>query len=128
LRLAEAVDRVAGELGLRPRVYLQVNLAGETTKGGFSADGLRGEIERILRLAHLEVAGFMCMPPPLPAAEEVRPWFRDLRLLRDELRDRTGRPFSGLSMGMSHDFEVAIEEGATIVRIGSAIFGPRPTV
>ena len=126
LDLALAVERVAGELGLFPRVYLQVNLAGEASKFGFSPIELKAEFEPLLELERLEIAGLMAIPPFLPEAEEVRPYFAELRELRDELEEQAGIPLPGLSMGMSHDFPVAIEEGATIVRVGSALFGQRP--
>jgi hypothetical protein len=81
---------------------------------------------KLSEFAHLELAGLMCIPPFLEDAEKVRPWFRRLRELRDSLAREIGREFPVLSMGMSHDFEVAIEEGATEVRVGTAIFGSRP--
>lgn len=124
-RLAERVDRLAAELGKRPRVYLQVNAAGETSKAGFSEEELRREAGAILDLANLEVAGLMAIPPPVDDPQEARDSFRSLRRLREDLQQSLGRELPGLSMGMSHDFEVAIEEGATIVRVGSAVFGPR---
>jgi PLP dependent protein len=77
-------------------------------------------------LAALHLGGLMCIPPFLEDAEQVRPYFRKLRELRDQLASRLGLPLPVLSMGMSHDFEVAIEEGATEVRVGTALFGPRP--
>ena len=76
-------------------------------------------------MENLEVQGLMCIPPRVETAEEARPWFARVRELQEELEARAGKAFEGLSMGMSGDFEVAIEEGSTIVRVGSAIFGPR---
>lgn len=125
LRLAERLDRMAGELGRRPQVYVQVRVGGEASKGGFEARELGGLLGRILQCANLEVCGLMCIPPPVETPEEARASFRTLRELRDRLQDQEGRALPGLSMGMSDDFEVAIEEGATIVRVGSAIFGSR---
>ena len=124
-RLALYADEVSRELGLFPKVFLQVNIGGEETKGGFEPDAIREEIDGLLALERLEVLGLMCIPPPGPDAEASRPWFRALRELRDALQERTGVPLPGLSMGMSDDFEVAIEEGATHVRVGSSIFGKR---
>lgn len=124
-RLAQYADEVARELGLFPKVFLQVNIGGEETKGGFEPDVIRAEIDGLLALERLEVLGLMCIPPPGPDAEASRPWFRQLRELRDELQKRAGVLLPCLSMGMSDDFEVAIEEGATHVRVGSSIFGKR---
>jgi pyridoxal phosphate enzyme (YggS family) len=125
LRLAQYADEIARELGLFPKVFLQVNIGGEETKGGFEPDAIREEIDGLLALERLEVLGLMCIPPPGPDAEASRPWFQALRKLRDELQERAGVPLPSLSMGMSDDFEVAIEEGATHVRVGSSIFGKR---
>ena len=82
-------------------------------------------VEKVVALSHLELAGLMCIPPFLEDVEQVRPYFRRLRDLRDSLARTIGRELPVLSMGMSHDFEVAIEEGATEVRVGTAIFGGR---
>jgi pyridoxal phosphate enzyme (YggS family) len=125
LRLASYADEIARESGLFPRVFLQVNIGGEKTKGGFESAALRQEIDSLLALERLEVMGLMCIPPPGPDAEASRPWFQALGELRDELQRRTGVPLPALSMGMSDDFEVAIEEGATHIRVGSSIFGKR---
>ena len=125
LRLAAYADEIAGELGLFPKVFLQVNVAGEETKGGFEPDSLHAEMESLLRLPRLEIVGLMCIPPAGPDAESARPWFARLREIRDRLADSHGAPLPALSMGMSGDFEVAVEEGATHVRVGSAIFGKR---
>lgn len=124
-RLALYVDEVARELGLFPKIFLQVNIGGEKTKGGFEPAAICGEIDGLLALERLEVLGLMCIPPPGPDAEASRPWFKALRELRDALQERAGVPLPSLSMGMSDDFEVAIEEGATHVRVGSSIFGKR---
>jgi pyridoxal phosphate enzyme (YggS family) len=125
LRLAQYTDETAGELGLFPRVFLQVNIGGEESKGGFVTETIRREIGELLSLKRLEVAGLMCIPPPGPEAEDSRRWFVALRELRDGLERDTGVPLPALSMGMSGDFEVAIEEGATHLRVGSSIFGKR---
>lgn len=125
LKLATYVDGVARELGLFPKVFLQVNIGGEESKGGFDTEQLDQEMEALLTMDRLEILGLMCIPPAGPDAESARRWFATLRGLRDKLEvdHRAGLP--ELSMGMSSDFEVAIEEGATQVRVGSAIFGKR---
>jgi pyridoxal phosphate enzyme (YggS family) len=125
LRLASYTDEIARELGLFPKVFLQVNIGDEATKGGFSTDTLRLEMEALLGLGRLEILGLMCIPPIGPDAESARPWFAALRELRDSLEIDFQVKLPALSMGMSGDFEVAIEEGATHVRVGSAIFGKR---
>lgn len=125
LDLARDVDRIAGELGLVAKVYLEVNLGEESSKHGFSAEGLRANLEALHALKRLAIQGLMCIPPYDEDAEKSRPYFVQLRNLRDELEQHGGAPLPLLSMGMSHDFEIAIEEGATIVRVGSAIFGER---
>ena len=98
---------------------LQVNVAGEASKGGVGPDAVGETLDAIGKLAHVRVRGLMTIPPEVERAEDSRPWFRRLR----ELAERHG--LRELSMGMSGDFEVAIEEGATMVRVGTAIFGPR---
>jgi pyridoxal phosphate enzyme (YggS family) len=125
LRLASYTDEVAGELGLFPKVFLQVNVGAEASKGGFEHDVLRAEMESLLKLGRLEIIGLMCIPPVGPDAESARPWFALLREIRDALELEFGVMLPALSMGMSGDFEVAIEEGSTHVRVGSAIFGKR---
>ena len=125
LRLASFADEVARELGLFPKVFLQVNVAKEASKGGFEAEGLRAEMESLLTLERLEIIGLMCIPPVGPDAESSRTWFASLREMRDALEIEFGVKLPALSMGMSGDFEVAIEEGATHVRVGAAIFGKR---
>ena len=126
LELARDIDRVAGELGLFPRVLLEVNVSGEETKFGFKPDTVRAEIDALLALPRVQVEGLMTIAPYVEDPEEVRPVFRNLRLLRDDLATRTGTPLPVLSMGMSGDFEVAVAEGATLVRVGTSIFGERP--
>jgi pyridoxal phosphate enzyme (YggS family) len=125
LRLAMYVNEIARELGLFPQVFLQVNVGGEVSKGGFEIPSLRAEMEGILKLDRLEIRGLMCIPPNAPDAEASRIWFSTLREIRDALEIEFGTGLPALSMGMSGDFEVAIEEGATHVRVGSAIFGKR---
>jgi PLP dependent protein len=124
LRLASELDRYAALAGREIRCLLQVNLGAEAQKSGADASELRPILEGAARLGHLRVDGLMAIPPFLPDPEAVRPYFRRLRLLRDALA-QDGFSLPELSMGMTHDFEVAIEEGATLVRIGTGIFGPR---
>lgn len=124
-RLAKAADELAEELGLFPKVFLQVNIGREESKGGFSPEELVAAMEELLTLKRLEIQGLMCIPPVGPDAESARPWFAALRELRDSLEADFGATLPALSMGMSGDYEVAIEEGATHVRVGSAIFGKR---
>jgi PLP dependent protein len=126
--LAQRLDRAregAGS-GAKLRVLLEVRVAEEETKNGVSVEDVPELAEKVSTLAALHLRGLMCIPPFLEDAERVRPYFRRLRELRDQLVKRTGLPLPVLSMGMSHDFEVAIEEGATEVRVGTALFGPRP--
>ena len=122
VRLAKALARAQSS----PRVHalIEVNLGGETSKTGVAPDG----VAAILDAARdkLEIDGLMTIPPPAANAEAARPYFAQLRELRDRLATQSGYALSELSMGMSDDFEVAIEEGATIVRIGRAVFGERP--
>jgi hypothetical protein len=126
--LLQRVDRAAEEAGTRPGLLVQVDLAGEPTKHGARPDELAAIFAAGLRCQAARVAGLMLLPPFADDPERARPHFRRLRTLRDELA-AAGIPaamLGHLSMGMSHDFEVAIEEGATMVRVGTAIFGERP--
>lgn len=123
VRLLESLDRLAAELSLRPRVLLEVNVSGEQSKHGFVPEGLRAAWPQVAAFPHLDIAGLMTMAPYADDPETARPFFRELRRLRDELAAAGRIPLPELSMGMSGDFEVAIEEGATIVRVGSALFG-----
>ena len=125
--LAQRLDRARGDAGgVKLRVLLEVRVAEEETKNGVGVTELPELAERVTTLPALHLGGLMCIPPFLEDAERVRPYFRKLRELRDQLAGRLGLPLPVLSMGMSHDFEVAIEEGATEVRVGTALFGPRP--
>lgn len=123
-RLDRAVAEQAGANG-KLRVLIEVRVAEEETKSGVEAADLPALAEKSLALPRLELAGLMCVPPIFEHAEKVRPYFARLRALRDELGERLGRALAVLSMGMSHDFEIAIEEGATEVRLGTALFGDR---
>jgi len=123
--LAEEMERIADEEGMRPRILLEVNLAGEASKHGFSAESLRRDLETILSLGRLSVEGLMTIPPLAPEAEMSRRYFVALRELRDQLETEFNLRLPQLSIGMSGDYPIAIEEGATLVRVGTAIFGPR---
>ena len=125
LGLARDLSRVAGELGLIARVLLQVNVASDEAKFGFPVGVVKAAFAEILTLPHLEVRGLMTVPPFDEDLERVRPQFAALRRLREELEKDHGVSLPELSMGMSHDCRIAIEEGATMVRVGSAIFGRR---
>jgi PLP dependent protein len=127
LKLAERLDNIVGELGKRLPVMIEVNLGGEASKSGVVSGEVLSLCEQTDKFGNLELRGLMAVPPLLEDPQEMRPFFRRLRELRDQaLRSGiVGGHFRELSMGMSNDFEVAIEEGATFVRIGTAIFGPR---
>ena len=107
------------------RILVEVRVSEEGTKEGARAEELPSILEKISQLQQLHVVGLMCIPPFQEDAEKVRPYFQRLRNIRDELAKNTGRELPVLSMGMSHDFEAAIEEGATEIRVGTAIFGSR---
>ena len=125
--IAQRLDRARVEAGFtgKLRVLIEVRVAPEETKSGVEIDELPALAEKMAELPRLELAGLMCIPPYLQNAEQVRPYFRRLRELRDELTRKLGNTLPTLSMGMSHDFEAAIEEGATEVRVGTALFGTR---
>ncbi len=125
LDLAREVERISDGEGLRPRVLLEVNVAGEGSKIGFSAQQLRAVMEMLLGLNRLNIEGLMTIPPLAPAAEDSRKYFAALRELRDHLQEEFAVQLPQLSMGMSGDYAIAIEEGATLVRVGTAIFGTR---
>jgi pyridoxal phosphate enzyme (YggS family) len=124
-RLARSVGETAGRAKLS-RVLLEVRVADEETKSGVSVAELPNLAEKVAGLPGLHLSGLMCIPPFLEDAALVRPYFRRLRELRDRVATQLGLQLPVLSMGMSHDFEVAIEEGATEVRVGTALFGERP--
>ncbi len=125
LALAEDIQRIADEEGVRPRVLLEVNVADEASKIGFAPDALRSHMERLLGLSRIEIDGLMTIPPFAAEPEASRRYFVSLRELRDQLEKEFSVSLSELSMGMSNDYAVAIEEGATLVRVGTAIFGER---
>ena len=127
-KLARRLDRWAGEFGVRRDVLLQVHQGDEGIKHGAEEDDLPRLAATALELPNLRLCGLMTIPPWGADPEEVRPWFRRLRELRDQLANGEAAGldhFRHLSMGMSHDLEVAVEEGATIIRVGTALFGPR---
>jgi len=126
--LAQAIDRIAGETKKPAEGLLEVNVSGEETKHGFTPDELRKGFAALGKLPHLRIRGLMAMAPYSENPEDARPYFRALRELRDELQSAHGHPLPELSMGMSGDFVPAIEEGATLVRVGSSIFGTRPQI
>ena len=119
VKLAGELDKWAAHAGKTQPILLEINVAGEAQKFGIKPEDLPATLAQINQLSRLDVRGLMTVPPYCEGAEKVRPYFRRLR----ELRDAAG--LCELSMGMSHDFEIAIEEGATIVRVGTAIFGER---
>ncbi|HEY7368442.1 MAG TPA: YggS family pyridoxal phosphate-dependent enzyme [Thermoanaerobaculia bacterium] len=124
-RLADRLESLLEGTDRRLPVLLEVNLGGEATKSGVSPEGLPDLARAAIARPHLDVRGLMAVPPFAEDPEASRPHFRTLRTLRDRLRDRLGRELPELSMGMSHDFEIAIAEGATRVRLGTVLFGPR---
>lgn len=126
IRLAEKLNAEAGRIGRRLPILAEVNVAGEVSKSGFSVDTFWTAVPKILELQNLDLIGLMTIAPHVSDPTDVRWVFRKLRELRDATRQKFNAPqFSQLSMGMSNDFEVAVKEGATMVRIGRAIFGER---
>lgn len=123
--LANEMNRVATETGVFPRMLLEVNVAGEASKFGFRPDALRAQMDSLLAKERLQIEGLMCIPPMVKDAEDARRFFVRLRELRDTLQSEFQVKLPQLSMGMSGDFQIAIEEGATMVRIGTTIFGTR---
>jgi PLP dependent protein len=126
LHLAQEINKRAEQASKSMPILLEVNAGGEASKFGYGADQLLADLPRIGELPRLEIHGLMTVPPWAPNPEKVRPMFRRLRELKIKCEDIVGAPLPHLSMGMSGDFEVAIEEGSTIVRIGTALFGERP--
>jgi pyridoxal phosphate enzyme (YggS family) len=125
LELLAHINSVAGDLGLFPRVLLQVNVAAEASKFGFAPGKLLDLVEEIVKFDRVQIDGLMTIPPLAPAPEHSRRYFVTLRELRDKLAAEFRFPLPELSMGMSNDFRVAVEEGATMVRVGTAVFGER---
>jgi pyridoxal phosphate enzyme (YggS family) len=125
LALAQDINRIAEEEGLYPRVLLEVNVAGEGSKFGFAPDDLCKQMEALLTLSRLSIEGLMCIPPPAGEEEDSRKFFVQVRELRDSLQKEFNIKLPQLSMGMTQDFPIGIDEGATLVRVGTAIFGER---
>ena len=125
VRLLERIETCAAEAGRRVAVCLEVNVSGEATKYGFAPAEVPAALEAVNAMPHVDVAGLMTMAPFHPDPEAARPHFRRLRELRDGWAERSGFALETLSMGMSNDFETAIEEGATLVRLGTILFGAR---
>ncbi len=126
LPLAQEINNRCEQAAKRMPILLEVNVAGEASKFGYQPEKLLAELKEINALLRLEVRGLMTVPPWSSEPEKARPYFQRLRELKTRCEQVVGAPLPHLSMGMSGDFEVAIEEGATIVRIGTALFGPRP--
>jgi PLP dependent protein len=125
LALAQEMNRIAADEGMHPRILLEVNVAGVGSKFGFSPDKLREQMEEMLALQRLSILGLMTVPPLADKAEASRKYFVQLRELRDRLQTEFHVDLPRLSMGMTQDFPIALEEGATLVRVGTAIFGER---
>jgi pyridoxal phosphate enzyme (YggS family) len=125
LALAQEMNRIAADEGMHPRVLLEVNVAGEGSKLGFAPDKLREQMEELLALQRLSILGLMTIPPVADNAEASRRYFAQLRELRDRLQTEFHVDLPQLSMGMTNDYSVAVQEGATLVRVGTAIFGER---
>ncbi len=123
--LLQHLNRVAEDLGVFPRVLLEVNMAGESSKFGFPPQELLSKVESIVQIDRLQIEGLMTIPPLAAAPEHSRKYFVQLRELRDRLEREFKFPLPHLSMGMTADYGVAVEEGATLVRVGTAIFGER---
>jgi len=128
-RLADKIEAVAEQTGARPRILLEVNVSGEKSKSGMPPEAVRDAVRHIFESCpRITLEGFMTMAPFSEDPEEARPFFRKLRELRDALEEEFGAKFPRLSMGMSGDYEVAVEEGATWVRLGTILFGERPKI
>ncbi|MCF6311015.1 MAG: YggS family pyridoxal phosphate-dependent enzyme [Verrucomicrobiales bacterium] len=125
LSIADSVNRIAGELNLKIPIYLQVNISHDQAKFGFPPADAPAALDHLQNLPHLQIQGLMTIPEYSADPEQTRPHFASLRDLRNQLKTSSGLPLPGLSMGMSHDYPIAIQEGATIIRVGSALFGKR---
>lgn len=124
-KIAARLNRICHELDKKLRVYIQVNLAGESQKSGVSPENLPSLVKKLDSMEFLELEGLMTLPPYEEEPEKTRPYFRRLYQLFERVNSQRTQPLAELSMGMSHDYRIAIEEGATMVRIGTAIFGRR---
>lgn len=125
LELAREINKWAEKSAKTMPILLEVNVAGESSKFGYAPSRMLEELEELNRLPKIEIHGLMTVAPFVTEAEKVRPIFRQLRELKTQCEQALGAPLPHLSMGMSGDFEVAVEEGATIIRVGSALLGPR---
>ncbi len=125
LDIAREISKRAGQAAKTVPVLLEVNVAGEASKFGYAPERLLTELNELNALPRLKIHGLMAIPPFTPVPEKARPYFKRLRELQDECEQKLGAPLPQLSMGMSGDFEVAIEEGSTLVRVGTALFGER---
>lgn len=125
LALAQEISKRCEQAGKTLPILLEVNVAGEASKFGYAPEKLLAELNELNALPRLEIHGLMAIPPFNPVAEKSRPYFQRLRGLKTDCEQILGAPLPQLSMGMSGDFEIAIAEGATIVRVGTALFGPR---
>ena len=125
MKLAQALQEQCDKQSRTARILLEVNVSGEVTKHGFTQEEIKKQLEDLNALDRLEIHGFMTMAPWTPEPEKTRPVFQGLQHLRLRCEDLMGVPFPVMSMGMSNDFEIAIEEGSTIIRIGTSLFGKR---
>jgi pyridoxal phosphate enzyme (YggS family) len=125
LELAAEISKRCGQASKEMPVLLEVNVAGESSKFGYHPERLLADLKELTSLPRVAIQGLMAIPPFVREPEKSRPYFRRLRELKIQCEEMAGRPFPHLSMGMSGDFEIAVEEGATIVRVGTALFGPR---
>lgn len=125
MKIAEEINKWADRAAKSMPILLEVNVAGEASKNGYSPEAVLEELDALNALSHIEIHGLMTIAPFSPEVEKVRPYFKKLREIKTACEEILGAPLPHLSMGMSHDFEVAIEEGATMVRIGTTLFGDR---
>ena len=128
LHVAEELNKRADQAARMLPILLEVNIVGEASKFGYPPERLLAELTQLNSLNRLEIHGLMTVPPWAAEPERVRPIFRQLRELKSQCEQQLGAPLAQLSMGMTGDFEIAIEEGATMVRLGTALFGPRPKI
>ena len=128
LHVAEELNKRADQAARMLPILLEVNIVGEASKFGYPPERLLAELAQLNSLNRLEIHGLMTVPPWAAEPERVRPIFRQLRELKSQCEQQLGAPLAQLSMGMTGDFEIAIEEGATMVRLGTALFGPRPKI
>ncbi|MBW8865597.1 MAG: YggS family pyridoxal phosphate-dependent enzyme, partial [Verrucomicrobia bacterium] len=128
LAIAKEISKRADQAAKTMPILLEVNVAGEASKFGYKPEQLLAELNELNALPRIEIHGLMAIPPYSPAAEKSRPYFQRLRELKTQAEAVLGAPLPQLSMGMSGDFEIAIEEGATMVRVGTALFGERQKI